>query len=69
MGAALAWKADGKRRVMAERRTLTRCVDESSMLFVACGPHLAVTRLKWGIAAKSAAPLAAIELGFEALAP
>jgi hypothetical protein len=54
---------------MAERRTLTRCVDESSMLFVGSGPHLAVTRLKWGIAAKSAAPLAAIELGFEALAP
>jgi hypothetical protein len=38
------------------------------MLFVGSGPHLAVTRLKWGIAAKSAAPLATMELGFEALA-
>jgi hypothetical protein len=39
------------------------------MLFVESGPHLAVTRLKWEMPAESAAPLAAIELGIEALAP
>jgi hypothetical protein len=47
--------------VAAARRTYST--------FVESGPHLGVNRLKWGIPAKSAAPLAAIELEFEALAP
>jgi hypothetical protein len=53
---------------LAERRRLTRYEAEITIQFVVSGPHLGVNRLKWGIPARSAA-LAAIELGFEALAP
>jgi hypothetical protein len=53
---------------LAERRRLTRYEAEITIQFVVSGPHLGVNRLKWGIPARSAA-LAAIQLGFEALAP
>ena len=53
---------------LAERRRLTRYEAEITIPFVVSGPHLGVNKLKWGIPARSAA-LAAIRLGFEALAP
>ena len=53
---------------LAERRRLTRYEAEITIQFVVSGPHLGVNKLKWGIPARSAA-LAAIQLGFEALAP
>ena len=53
---------------LGETRRLTRYEAEITIQFVVSGPHLGVNRLKCGIPARSAA-LAAIQLGFEALAP